>query len=476
MTSMPKRRFPDSLVLIFAMIVIAQLATLVLPTGEYERDGRAVIPGTYHRLDEAVDADEGDTDGTDWRDTTLGGIIWALPAVVLAVPRGMEKGADIIFFVFLIGGVIGVIRKTGAIDALLGTAIDNLGGRPVLLVAGMTTLFALGSSTIGMAEEYMPFVPILVTMSLALRMDAVVALGMVYVGAGVGYGCAALNPFTVMIGQDIAGLPPTSGQWYRWLLLALCIVVGVHHIMRYTRKIQSDPERSLVRDVDYSAGFEMPEDTRFTTGRVAVLMAFVLTIVAFVLGVKFKGWYLTEMAALFLGLGIVAALLGRLSPSLTAREFCKGAAAMTTTALLIGFARTIEVVLTDGQVIDTVIHGIAKPLEQVGAFGAAVGMLAVQSLANFFIPSGSGQAYVTMPIMAPLADLTGVTRQTSVLAYQMGDGFMNMIVPTNALLMGMLGLARIPYERWVTFIVPLLAKLFVVAIAALAFAVAIEYA
>ena len=228
-------------------------------------------------------------------------------------------------------------------------------------------------------------------------------------------------------------------------------------------------------DVDYSAGFEMPEDTRFTAGRVGVLATFVVIIAVFVWGTKEHGWYLGELAGLFLALGILAAIFGRLSPNVAARDFCVGAAEMTTTALLIGFARTIEVVLTDGQVIDTVIHGIAQPLEKVGSGGAAIGMLGVQSICNFFIPSGSGQAYVTMPIMAPLADLTGVTRQTAVLAYQMGDGFMNALVPTNALLMGMLGLGKIPYERWVQFIVPLLLKLLVVAIAALLFAVAIDY-
>ena len=466
---MTKNRFPDSLVLILAMVVLAQLATLVLPAGEYERDGRSVLPGTY----KAIEAAEGGADG--FLDTAVGEVVWALPSALLAIPRGLEAGADIIFFVFLIGGVIGVIRKTGAIDALLAAAIQRFGGRPILLVAGMTTLFAIGSSTIGMAEEYMPFIPILVTMCLALKMDAVVGVGIVYVGAGVGYGCAALNPFTVMIGQNIAGLPPASGQWLRWALLGVCLIVGVHHIMRYAGRISGDPSKSLVSDVDYTSGFEMPEDTRFTGGRIAVLLAFVATIGIFIWGTKVHEWYLTELAALFLGLGLLSALLAKLGGNETAREFCTGAAEMTTTALLIGFARTIEVVLTDGQVIDTVIHGIAQPLEQVGSGGAAVGMLAVQSVCNFFIPSGSGQAYVTMPIMAPLADLTGVTRQTSVLAYQMGDGFTNMIVPTNALLMGMLGLGKIPYQRWVRFIAPLLLKLFVVAAVALVMAVAIEY-
>jgi len=467
---MAKHRFPDSLVLILAMVVLAQFATLVLPAGEFQREGRAVIPGTYERLPEVeLAADDG------WLSTPVGRVVWALPAALLAIPRGLEAGADIIFFVFLIGGVIGIVRKTGAIDALLGSTITRLGKRPVLLIAGMTTLFALGSSMIGMAEEYMPFIPILVTMCLALRMDAIVAMGIVYIGAGVGYGCAALNPFTVLIGQNIAGLPPTSGQWLRWLLLIACLAVGVHHILRYVRRIEADPSRSLVADVDYSAGFEMPEDTRFTRGRVVVLVVFVSMIGLFVWGTKTHDWYLTELAGLFLGLGVLSAVFGGLTPNATAREFCSGAAEMTTTALLIGFARTIEVVLTDGKVIDTVIHGLAQPLAVAGSGVAATGMLAVQTVCNFFIPSGSGQAYVTMPIMAPLSDLTGVTRQTSVLAYQMGDGFTNMIVPTNALLMGMLGLGKIPYQRWLAFIMPLMGKLYVVALAGLLFAVGIGY-
>ena len=368
-----------------------------------------------------------------------------------------------------------MLRATGAIDAMLGAAIRMLGGRPVLLVAGMLTLFAIGSSTIGMAEEYMPFIPILVTMCLAMKMDAIVAMGIVYIGAGIGYGCAALNPFTVMIGQDIAGLPPTSGQWLRWLMLAACLVVGVLHIMRYARRIERDPARSLVADVDYSTGFKMPEDVRVTGPRIAIIAVFVAGVALFVWGVAAQGWYFKELSAVFLGIGLVAGVIALMTPNRIVDEFCKGAAMMTTTALLIGFARTIEVVLTKGQVIDTVIHGIAGALQGTGSYVAAFGMLAFQSVSNFFVPSGSAQAYVTMPIMAPLADLTEITRQTSVLAYQIGDGFTNMVVPTNALLMGMLGLGRIPYQRWLRFVVPCLLQLYVVAAIALAVAVAIDY-
>ena len=459
MTSANGNRFPEALVLIFAMIVAAQVLTYVLPAGEYERDGRQVLAGTYHAVEAAP-------------------LPWH--AALTKVPRGLEAAAEIIFFVFLVGGAIGVIRATGAIDAAIGRAISTLGGRPILLVGGMTALFAVGSSTIGMAEEYMPFVPILVAMCIALKMDAVVALGMVYLGAGIGYGAAAINPFTVMIAKDIAGQDPSTGFGLRWALLAVMLLVAVHHLLRYARRIAADPERSLVRDVDYGGGHELTA-AELTPARLGILAAFALMIGIFIWGVNVHGWYLVELAALFLGVTIIAAALGRVSPNRTARAFTTGAAELTGTALLIGFARTIEVVLSDARVIDTVIHGIASLLQKAEGLGAgaavvsAWGMLLVQSVCNFLIPSGSGQAYVTMPIMAPLADLTGVGRETSVLAYQLGDGLMNLIVPTNALLMGMLLLARIPYQRWLRFILPAIVKLYLVAMAVLAVAALMRF-
>ena len=448
------RRLPDSIVLIFLLIVLAQAASYVIPAGEFEREGRQVIEGTYH----AVEAEP-------------------LPPLTFltAVPAGLAAAQEIIFFVFLVGGVIRVVRATGAIDAVIGWAISRLGARPAWLVAGMVALFSLGSSTVGMAEEYMPFVPILVAMCLALKLDAVVAVGIIYVGAGVGYACAAVNPFTVLIAQDIAGLELTSGQLVRWLLLVVCLAVGVQHILRYAARVRSDPARSLVADVDYTGGFERPEGVRFTGRRAAVIAILVGGIGLFVYGVAARGWYLVELSAVFLGIGLLAALVGRLGPNGAARAFLDGAAEMTATALLIGFARTIEVVLSDARVIDTIIQALAAPLGALPAHAAAVGMLAAQTICNLFIPSGSGQAYVTMPIMAPLADLTGVTRQTAVLAYQFGDGFTNMLVPTNALLMGILGLARIPYQRWVAFVVPLLVKLYLIAGLALVAAVQLGY-
>ena len=447
-------RFPDSLVLLFALIVLAQVTTYVLPTGEFDRAGRQVIPGTYH----LVEADR-----------------LPLHTFLTAIPAGLAAAQDIIFFVFVIGGVIAVVRATGAIDALIGAAIQHLSHRPVTLLSGMVLLFAVGSSTIGMAEEYMPFVVILVTMCVAMRMDAVVAVGIIYIGAGVGYACAALNPFTVLIAQQIAGVELMSGQWFRWALLLICVTIGVDHLLRYVRKVRQDPSESLVADVDYSDGFELPARVSFTPRRVGVLLVFGLAVVGFVYGVGVWEWYLTELLAVFLGVGLLAAIIGGLQANQVAVEFCRGASDLTKTALLIGFARTIEVVLSDGYVIDTIINALAQPLQQLPRGLAAVGMLGVQTVCNFFVPSGSGQAYVTMPIMAPLSDLTELSRQTAVLAYQFGDGFTNMIVPTNALLMGILALARIPYQRWLRFVWPLLVKFYLVAIVALLAAVRFGY-
>ncbi|MCY4074457.1 MAG: TIGR00366 family protein [Acidobacteria bacterium] len=446
------RRLPDSLVLIFALIVLAQAASYVVPAGEFEREGRRVVEGSYR----PVDAE-------------------ALPplAFLTSIPAGLAAAQEIIFFVFLVGGVISVVRATGAFDGAISAAIRHLASRPEWLVGGMVALFALGSSTVGMAEEYMPFVPILVTMCLALRLDAVTAVGIVYVGAGVGYACAAINPFTVLIAQDIAGVELTSGQAVRWGLLLACAAVGVHHILRYASRLRRDPGASLVADVDYSGGFALEAGARFTGRHAAVLSVFVAGIGIFVYGVAVLEWYLVELSTVFLVIGLLAAAVGRVGPNAASRAFLRGAADMTATALLIGFARTIEVVLTDAQVIDTLVQWLAAPLGALPAHASALGMLAAQTVCNLFIPSGSGQAYVTMPIMAPLADLTGVTRQTAVLAYQFGDGFTNMLVPTNALLMGMLALGRIPYERWLRFVLPLLAKLYL--LAALALAAAVQF-
>ena len=456
---MRKTRFPDSLVLIFGIIFAAQLLSYVLPHGEYNRvpvpdsDRTMVEDGTYHHIaaDDAV----------------------TLPpwAFLKALPKGLAEAQDIIFLVFLVGGVIALLRESGAIDAALHGAVKKLGKAPWILIAGTLALFGLGSFTIGMGEEYVPLIPILVTMSLAMKLDSIVAMGMIWVPYGIGWACAGTNPFGVVIAQGIAGVPITSGLGTRWVLLIIFLAVGFQHVYAYARKIQKDPSASLVADVDYSTGFEMPKDVRITWQRILILVIFVAGLTTFVIGAQSRGWYITELNTIFMAIGLLAAIISMMTPNRASRTFIRGAAEMTSAALLIGFARTIEVVLKEGQIIDTIIHSIASLLEGTGPYVSAGGMLAVQTVCNFFIPSGSGQAYVTMPIMSPLATLTGVPQQVAVLAYQFGDGFTNMVVPTSALVMGTLALGKIPYTRWVRFVTPLLAKLFLMALVVLVLAV-----
>lgn len=442
----------DSLVLIFSIIVFAQLLIYVVPQGQFERrpypenpDRSMVVPDTY-----VTATVEQQADIQPWY-------------FLLAIPKGLEAAQDIIFLIFLVGGVIAILRKSGAIDAVLHKAVAKLGKSPWILIAGCLIIFSLGSYTIGMGEEYVPLIPIIVTMSLAMRMDAIVAMGMVWIPYGIGWACAGTNPFGVIIAQNIANVPITSGWAFRLFMLVAFLAIAFHHIHRYAMKIQRNPEASLVGRVDYSSGFDPPADVRLTRPRIAVLLVFVIGVVGFVAGVAKYGWYIPELNAVFLAIGLITAVIARIPAGETSRTFISGASEMTAAALLVGFARTIEVILSDGHVIDTIINALANVLKNFGAEVSVLGMLIVQTICNFFIPSGSGQAFVTMPIMSPLATLTGVPQQTAVLAYQFGDGFTNMIVPTSALVMGALALGKIPYGAWVRFTGPLLLKIFALA-------------
>ncbi|MGY6630736.1 MAG: YfcC family protein [Wenzhouxiangella sp.] len=450
---------PHTLVLMFGMMVLALVLTWILPAGQFdtvEDDGRTlVVPGTYSVLEEAPRLS---------------------PAALLTVvPRALADAQGIIFFVLLVGGAIAVLRQTGAIDALLAVLIQRFGKTPSLLIAGGLLAFGIASATLGMAEEYIPFAAILIALCVALRMDAVTAIGIMVVGYGIGYGVAIINPFTLHVAQTVAGLPLSSGWEYRLALFLPFMAIGFHHVWSYARRVQANPANSLVAGIASAQPPEPTEQPPLTKRRVMVLLAVLAALILLVVGISRFGWYLVELGAIFLGLAIVVGLLGGLKLDSIATSFTKGAAELAGTAILIGFARSIALLLEDGLVLHTIVHALATPLSLVPAWLSAVGMLLIQSVLNFFIPSGSGQAFVTMPLMAPIGDLVGVSRQVSVLAFQFGDGFMNMIVPTNPVLMGIIGLAGIPYDRWFRFIFPLILKLMLAGSVALMIAVWMGY-
>lgn len=437
-------RVPDSLVLLFGMMVIALIATWLLPAGQFDMAlddaGRSVVvAGTYAPIDDA---------------RTL--MPWEL---VTVVPRALADAQEIIFFVLIVGGAIRVLRASGTIDAILGAVLRRAGHSPALLISVGTAVFAAGSSTLGMAEEYIPLTMVLIALCVAMRMDAVTAVGMTLVGAGIGFGVAALNPFTLLVAQRVADLPPASGLGFRLAIFVPFLAIGIHHVWRYASRVQRDPQASLVHDVPGAQHLAAGMHSSLTGRHRLVVAATLLALAGMVYGIAVPKWYIGELGAIFLALAVFAGLVGGLGVDGTARRFAEGASELAGTALLIGVARSIALILEDGQVLHTIVNALAAPLQFLGAELAAVGMLAIQSVINLFIPSGSGQAYVTMPLMAPIADLVGVSRQVAVLAFQFGDGFANIIVPTNAVLMGTLGLAGIPYDRWFRFAAPLLLKL-----------------
>ena len=455
-----KLKIPHTLVLLFLLIAAALILTWIIPSGQFETEMNdsgieVVVPGSYSKTDSKE--------------------MLSPLALFTVIPRAMADTQGIIFFILIIGGALAVVRETGAIDALLGKMVRRFGHQPYALLFAAMFAFTAASATLGMAEEYIPFAIILISVCVALKMDAVTAIGTMVIGYGIGYAIAITNPFTLLIAQDIAGLQPTSGIEYRLILAVPLLAVGFHHVWSYANKVRIDPKKSLVYGVETSSAADLHETPDLTRRHAGVLAATLLVLVCMVAGIYQYGWYLVELGAIFVALTIAAGIISGIGINKTASVFANGAAELTTTALLIGFARGIGLILEDGQVLHTVVHALATPLSFAGSEIAAVGMLLIQSILNFFIPSGSGQAFVTMPLMAPIGDLVGVSRQISVLAYQFGDGLMNMIVPTNAVLMGILGLSGISYDRWFRFIYPVILKLLVICALALTAAVWFGY-
>lgn len=458
---MQKIKIPHTLVLLLYIMIAALIMTWVIPAGEFERSvnelGQTVVqPGTYSVLAEQ---------------TTLSPL-----TLFTVIPQAMGDAQAVIFFVLLIGGVMGILRATGMLDAIIGVLLKRFANNTGWLIFGGMLTFGVFSALIGVAEEYLIFVAMLVALCRALRLDSMTAMGILIGGYAIGYGLALFNPFTLLIAQAVAEVPPASGLWYRLLLWPVLFGIAFHHVYRYAKRVKADPNQSLMADIEAAQEPTKEQQYPALTGRHRlILVAFVAVLGVLVWGIKEHGWYLVELSALFLGFGLFTALVSRMDTTTAANEFITGAAELTSTALLIGFARSIAMILEQGQVLDTVIYYLAMPVEAFGAHFGAVAMLAIQSILNFFIPSGSGQAFVSMPIMVPIADTVGIGRQLTVLAFQMGDGLMNMIVPTNPVLMGILGLAGIPYARWVKFAGPLLLKLLLACAGAMVVGVIIGY-
>lgn len=454
-------KVPHTLVLLLAMMVLAYLATWVVPQGSYEtitlENGRnTVVAGTYTKSEQSVSLSPLD--------------------FFIAIPRALASAQDVIFFVFIVGGVLSIVRATGAIDSLISNLIDRFGDKPKMLIFMVVFCFSAISSAIGTAGEYIPFVLILVGLCKAMRLDAMTAVAMVVTGYGIGYGVSAFNPFTVMLAQSIAEVPLFSGLELRLALFFPFVVIGFHHVWRYARQVIDNPGSSLTAHLPCPlTDSNTAHYSSLNLHHKAILFGLVVTISMAVWGISQRGWYLNELGALFLIWGLFSAVIGKLTPDQASHYFIEGVKDLATTAILVGIARGIALIMEDGQILHTLIYVMASPLSDVSAEVAAAAMFLMQSLLNLFIPSGSGQAYVTIPLLAPVGDLIGVNRQIVILAYQFGDGFSNMIIPTNAVLMGIIGIAGIPYHLWFRFCFPLFLKLTLFSVLILNLCVLFDY-
>ena len=437
-------RLPNTFALLTVILIIVAGLTWIMPGSHYdtiEMNGRQVLdPSSFAYI-------EADPQG--------------ITDLLMAPIRAFVDAALIIGFVLLIGGVFGVLQKTGAIEGgvrNLARAHQSSPWVRRLTIPIFMVLFSLGGAIFGMAEEVIPFILIFVPLALALEYDTMTGIAIPFIGAGAGFAGAFFNPFTVGVAQGIAELPLFSGLTYRVICWAIVTLVAIVFVMRHAAKVKRDPALSLTYELDEEGRRQLLQsagdaEKSMTWNHRAVLIIFGLGILTLVYGVLEKQWYIEEISALFMAIAFLAAMVGRLSVDETTDSFLSGAKTLVATALVIALARSILVIAENGHIIDTILHSLAGVAGGIPPVVSAQFMFIVQTILNLFVPSGSGQAALTMPIMAPLADLVGVTRQTAVLAFQFGDGFSNLIIPTSGVAMGVLSLARVPWSTWARWII-----------------------
>jgi len=444
-------RLPHTLLLIYIMVVLTVIATWIIPGGEYKRVEKQVenktvmvpVPGSYQR--------------TENRPQGLGGL-FVSPA------RGFIDAAAIIAILFIVGGAFNVIQQTGAIAGVIHNITFTFGRSKalrVLLIPVVMLIFSIGGGVWGMCEETMPFILVFVPLALSLGYDTIVGVSMCFLGAAAGFAGAFFNPFTVGIAQGIAGLPMYSGLFYRLIVWAFGTAIAIAVVMRYAARIHKNPRLSPTYEDDQEKRKKLSVDkpvltkVTLTTRQWLVLLVFAAGFAAMVFGILKYKWFINEIAGVFLAMGILAGIAGGLKGDEFGKAFVEGAKDMINAALIIGTARAILMVAQDGKIMDTILAGLAGAISRFSPVISAQIMFVSQCVINFFVHSGTAQATLTMPIMAPLGDLVGITRQTSVFAFQLAE-YINPVLPTSGVTMGVLGLAGLRWEKWAKWMIPLL--------------------
>ena len=421
---MRKLKVPNTYVIISVIIALCAVLTWFVPGGQYVKAEDGTL--SY----EAVDAVP-----QTWQ-------------VLSAVYHGFVKQAGIIVFILVVGGAFWLLNATGAVEAGIQRFIVRIGKRDLLVLVALTMLFSLAGAVFGMSEETIPFVGIVVPLVVSMGYDAFMGMLVVYVASNVGFSSAFLNPFTVGIAQGMADLPLFSGMGYRifcWAFLTLLMVVFVCFYARRMKKQTSPHAPSVIPSA-------AKESVRLTRRQSWILVVLLLTVIALIVGVTCWDWYMPEITGLFLGMGIVCGIIAGFSANRIADELIAGARDILSAALVVGFASGIIVILQGGKVVDSILHGMQEGLDGSSPVASLSAMYGIQALINFIIPSATAKAAITIPIMAPFADMVGVSRQAMVLAFQFGDGFTNMVTPTSGVLVAALAMARIPYAKWVKWV------------------------
>ena len=441
-----KRRLkvPHTYTIIFCIIILMTILTWIVPSGQFDTmenaDGRTVvIAGTYHEVG-----------------SNPQGILDLFTSPI----KGIIDAVETIGFVLIVGGAFGIINKTGAVEAGIGKAAKAFGKKELFIIPICMILFGLGGTTFGMCEETLPFYMIFIPLMMRLGYDSLTGLSIVYIGAAAGTCASTVNPFSVGLAQSLAELPVGSGIVYRGIIWVIMMIIAIAFVMLYARKVKKNPENSIVYDIDAASREHLMNDAAnikaFTKRDGAVLLVFGVGMGVMVWGVLAQGWYTQEISMIFMMIGVFGGIAGGLKQDEIADSFIDGAKDLIYAALVIGLARAIVIIAQDGRIIDTILNGAANLLGGLPKVVFVNLMMFVQNVICFFIPSSSGHAALTIPIMAPLSDLVGVARQNIITAYQFGTGITNFITPTNGVLMACLAMAKIPWAKFVKFVLPLI--------------------
>lgn len=453
---------PDAFIIIFSIVTIAALATYFIPAGSYERetvdDITKVVPGSFSTTE-------------------------SNPASILdlfsSIQLGMIESAGIIFLIFTIGGIIHIIESTGAINSGINTLIEKTKGRYMLLIATVSGIFGVLASMGIAANAVIAFVPIGIALARSLKLDAIVGVATVYLGYYSGMIAGIFDPTILGLAQTIAELPLFSGMPLRIVLFLALITITITYTNWYAKRIKNNPEKSYMGSKPFGSLAEkadVKEDTSRITGRQQfILLTFIIFIIGFIYGAFQYGWGINELSGIFLMMGIVIAFIARISPNEFVHKFIEGAKAIAYGALVVGLARAVIVILNEGAILDTIVHYALVPLESTSVFIGAQLLYVFNLLFNLLVTSGTGQAAIIMPLMVPIVDLLGITRQTGALILMLGDGFTNIITPTSGVLMAVLAVGGINWIKWVRFAFPLLIMWMIVGAIAIAYAVLTGY-